>query len=167
MATTDEAYCTEAQVEAITQMGDYTELTTPTEAEVLEFMENRAAMLYALLVEYMGQADAVGPAGYANPIDTSTDAGLALSYALRSLNATGAAYDVLDAAGASTEPARSEKTAELLLEWEGRADILKPLAQAYLGVVGRSETHMTSEITARSVTSKEEEGWPTDGSTEW
>ena len=170
MATTDKAYCTEAQVEAITQVGDYGNSDQPTEAEVLEFMENRAAELYALLVQAIGSTNAPGPSGYANPIDTTTDQGLALFNVLRQYNAIGAAADALEAAGASQSPGRSERVIELLGQWEDRKDAILPLAQAYLGTATAmpTETHISSgEISQRSVTSREEDGWPTDGTTEW
>ncbi len=178
----DNAYCTEADVVAWVQLGDYTTSTIPTEAQVLWFMESRAAELYGKLAEVMGSA-AVGPAGstnYSTEIVTTTDVGFALGRFLRMANAIGAAADALQAAGAGESPARSERVSELLALYEGLRDgttaantvvgmgTLESLAQRYVGYGSKVATHFTTgEITARTITSRTQADYGITDSTEW
>lgn len=158
MATTDKAYCTEAQVGAITGVADYDATTTPTEAEVLEFTENRAAEVYSRLYQFMG-TQTPGPSGYAVSIDTSTDTGLALDFVTRQANAYGAAMDALEAAGASEIPNRSERVADLAALYQKSLDDLRGVAIAYIGTANRSETHVSAgEVTVPSTTAVEQQG---------
>jgi hypothetical protein len=158
MATTDKAYCTEAQVEALTQLGDYTASTTPTEAEVLEFTENRAAEVYAALYQYMGAATP-GPSGYSVTIDTGTDVGLAMDFATRSANAYGAAIDALEAAGAGESPGRSERIVDMAALYQRSLESLRDVAIAYIGTANRSETHVSAgDVTVPTKTAVAQQG---------
>ena len=170
MATTDKAYCAEADVVRWTQYeADFDATSVPTEAQMLQFTEDRSSELYLMLTGLLTTADAVGPSGYAAPLDTSSDKGLALGYVLRQYSAIGSAMDVLQAAGASQSPSRSERVAELFAMWEGRKDALAAAAEAY-SAAGSSDsgTHISSgEITAKSTTSREEDGLRFSGVTEF
>ena len=170
MATTDKAYCAEADIVRWTQYeADFDATSVPTEAQMLLFTEDRSSELYLLLTSLLNTADAVGPSGYAAPLDTSTDRGLALSYVLRQYSAIGASMDCLQAAGAGLTPARSERIAELFAMWEGRKDALAAAAEAFAAAGSSSSaTHISSgEITEKSVTAKEEDGLVFDGSTKF
>jgi hypothetical protein len=165
----DNAYCSEADVVAWAQMGDYTASTTPTETQVLGFMQMRAGELYGVLAKWM--ATPVGPSGasgYATEIDTSTDKGFALNEQLRMANAIGAAMDALQAAGASEAPSRTERVEELSVAYAAIVANLEHLAREYEGNVDAVATHITSgEITQASVTAQEEDGRTFDGSTKF
>jgi len=161
MATTDKAYCTEAQVAAITGIsvsGNYSTTTKPTEAQVLEFMENRAAEVYARLYQFMGTATP-GPSGYSVTIDTGSDPGLAMDFATRNANAIGAAIDALEAAGIGESPSRSERIIDLAALYEQALDRLRDAAIAYIGTANRSETHVSNgDVTVPSATAVDQQG---------
>jgi len=170
MATTDKAYCAEADVVRWSQYEpDFDATSVPTEPQMLLFTEDRSSELYLMLVGVMTTSDAVGPSGYAAPLDTSTDKGLALSYVLRQYSAIGAAMDVLQAAGASTSPARSERVAELFAMWEGRKEALENAAEVYQSAAASgSATHKsTGEITSKAIAPREEDGLTFTGATEF
>jgi hypothetical protein len=129
MAVENDSYCAQADVERWAQVGTFADggsASTPTLAEVLEFMQNRAGDIYSVLAETLGN-DAPGPAAFAKTIDTSTDAGLALDAVCIRANAIGAAADALQAGGAGETPARSERIGELLALYE---DALKSVTRA-------------------------------------
>jgi hypothetical protein len=135
------AYCALADVQAYARMGSYDASTTPTESEVLGFMENRAADLYGVVYDEAGSG-APGPSGYSSAIDTSSDIGYALGRALRMANAMMAAADALEAAGAGESPARSERIGELMGMAEDRIDRIRMLARHYTHTGGRAKTHL-------------------------
>lgn len=166
-ASATNAYCTEADVVAFAQMGDYTTTTTPTEAQVLGFMQMRAAQVYSTLARYMG-ADTPGPSAYSTTIDTSTDAGLALSLATRLANALGAAMDAVEAAGAGEAPSQSTRVQELGTAFEGALSSLRWLALSYVGWANRSSTHIsTGEMSTRTTSSTATEAFVYDEETSW
>lgn len=167
-ATENDSYCAESDVLAVAQyLGDFTTTTTPTEAELLEFQAHRAADLYSIVREVMGTA-APGPASYSVTIDTTTDAGKALDSVLKQYNAIGAAFDALQAAGASEYPGRSERVAELYQMWQDREGPIRRAALMYQGYASRTSTHISSgEITEKSITSREEDGLTFTGETDW
>ena len=165
-ASATNAYCTEADVVSFAQMGDYTGSTTPTETQVLGFMQMRAAQVYGTLCRFLGSA-APGPSAYATTIDTSTDAGLALSLATRLTNALGAAMDAVEAAGAGEEPSQSTRVQELSATYDNAMASLRNLAHAYQGYGSRSSTHVSEgEMSRRSVTTGTE-AFTFDESTSW
>ncbi len=161
MATESDSYCAEADVIARVQfLADFDGSSTPTEAQLLEFMANRAAELYAMLADTMG-ASAYGPASYTTNLSSpSNDSETALLQLLKHFNSLGAAIDVMDALGATEDPARSEKVAEWAAEYATAMDRITPLAKiANSSASSRSFTHISKgEITQKSVTSREEDG---------
>lgn len=167
-AVENDSYCAEADVIAIAQyLTDFTGATVPTETQLLEMMARRAAELYAILADVMGTA-APGPASYSTTLDTTTDAGKALQHVLKQYNAIGAAFDALQAAGATETPARSERLAELYAMWQDKDVAVRQAALMYQGYSSRSSTHIsTGEITEQSVTSREEDGLTFTGETDW
>jgi hypothetical protein len=166
MADAGDSYCATTDVEARTQIGAFGAGTIPTLAQVLDFQAQRAGDLYLILRREMGD-DAVGPANYANSIDgTASDQEKALEFVLIEYNAIGAAFDALEAAGASEEPARSERVAELWAMWQTREVAVSQAAQEFLGDTTRSATHISvGEITEATVTSREEDGLGFNGRT--
>jgi len=134
------AYCSEADVCAWTGVIDYNTATTPTEVQVLGFMQMRAAQLHALMASApngLGSA-APGPEGSANVVSTTTDAGRSLAYLLKMANAIGAAMDAIEASGAGEQPRRSERVSELAAMYSGLvADIMRA-TEIYGVVVGVS-----------------------------
>jgi hypothetical protein len=163
-----DSYCAIEDVERWTQIGAYGAGTKPTSTQVLAFQQGRAAELYGILAETMG-GDAPGPANFSTTVDTSSDAGAALSAVLVMYNAIGAAMDALQAAGAGDTPTRSERIGELFVLWEQRKEALTSAARAYQGRGGtRSATHKTrGEVTSRSVTSREEDDFRFNQDTKW
>lgn len=159
-ATSDDAYCSEADVVAFAQFAsDFTGTTTPTETQVLNFMLMRAAEIYSWLRSVMGDS-APGPTNYATSIDTSTDAGLALSRNCRLANAVAAAMDALEAAGAMDAPARSDRVAELGVMYASLRQTIEDAGRAYVGNRLRAGTvYSIGEVTQESRTSVEEEGF--------
>ncbi len=168
MAVENDSYCAETDVVAKVQyLSDFTGSTVPTEAQVLIFMASRAALLYAELAQTMGSS-APGPAAFSTSIDSSTDIGAALNNALIHYNAVGAALDVFQAAGATTEPSRTERVTELFAQWEEHKEKLEMLARLYLGLTTRTATHESvGEITAATVVSRTEDGLVITGATEF
>ena len=169
MATTNDAYCTEADVVSYVQyLTEFDASSVPTQAQMLDFTENRSAELYTLLVKLMGSDAAVGPSGYSNSLDNSTDAGQALEYVLRQYSAIGAAMDCLQAAGATTTPARTERVAELFAMWSEREQAVAPLAESYISRGTRVASHISiGEISEKSFTHRTEEGLVVDGETKF
>lgn len=90
VATASDAYCSVDDVEGYIQRNRGAD-TKPSENQTLEFMKFRAAEITALISPFF----AVSPASGSNPIDTTTDHGSALSDRCKSLNAQGAAVDVI------------------------------------------------------------------------
>jgi hypothetical protein len=171
MAVENDSYCSEAQVVAYTQyLSDFTGSTTPTEAQLLVFMAQRAGELYALMAETLG-SDAPGPAAYSTTVDTTTDAGKALNVLLQQQNAIGAAMDALSAAGAGEEPGRSERVAELFAMWTEGNKRVATAAKVYQGVApvaSQTATHISvGEITEATTVSREEDGLTFNGETDW
>ena len=166
-AVDSDSYCAEADVVAWAQMGDYSGATTPTETQVLGFMQMRAAEIYGWLREVTG-TNAPGPSAYATSINTGTDAGLALSRVCKMANAIGAAMDALESAGAGEAPSRSDRVAELGVAYASLKPEVQQLGPLYAGVSGRYATHIsTGEITNPSITSREREPLGTTDATEW
>lgn len=150
------AYCSEADVVAFAQMGDYTASTRPTEAQVTGFMSKRAAEVYSILVRWLG-SDAPGPSGYDATINTSGDVGLALSYHCAMANALGAAMDALAAAGAGEESSASDRVQQLGTAYRNALENLKHLAREYAGSSAWSSTHISSgEMTSRTINPRAE-----------
>ena len=168
VATSDNAYCSEADVIAYAQFAtDFTETTLPTEAQVLLYMQSRAGDLYARLTDWLGDT-APGPSGFSTTIDTSSDVGLALSNLLRGINAKGAAIDALQAGGMSDRPARTERAAELMAEYESDLESLEPIAMAYGGeATYASNTVSVGEVSLGTITSREVGDLPLDDRTEF
>ena len=168
MAVENDSYCAEADVIARVQfLSDFTASTVPTEAQLLVFMASRASLLHAVLIDVMG-ASAPGPASYSTVLDTTTDAGKGLNFALIHFNAVGAAIDVFAAAGATNEPSRTERVTELFADWQDHKDVLETWATLYLGYATRTATHISvGEITAATVVSREEDGLSATGNTEF
>lgn len=167
-ATADDAYCSEADVVAYAQTGDYTASTTPTENQVLQFAANRAGQLYLAMREEVGD-DAPSPTSGGNPIDTSTDKGTALANALRLANAKAAAADALQAAGAGDVPAGSERAAALLAEFYEFLIVRIPeQVQAWRGHGYRAATHVSAgEVTPATVTARTSSGLRFSTESQW
>ena len=169
MATSEaDSYCAEADVIAVAQyLTDFDATSTPTEDQLLEFMARRAGELYAILFDVMGTA-APGPASYSVTVDTGSDGGKALDAVLKQQNAIGAAFDALQAAGASETVGRSERVAELWTMWVDGNTALRTTATMYQASTSTSATHISvGEITEKSITSREEDGLTFDGTTQW
>lgn len=167
----DNAYCSEADVAAWTQLAtDFTASTKPTEAQVLTFMETRAAELYSHMTQILGSATP-GPAGstnYTTEIDTTTDKGFALGRLLKMANAVGAAMDTLAASGAGESPGRSERITEFATMYQSLMPGILVAALNYRGYTGRIRTHITSgEITKPSTTAREHTGLAFSDISEW
>lgn len=179
MADVTQAYCSVDDVEELTQVAAYSVTTKPSLADVEGFCRKRASTVYGWVRAVMGSA-AQGPNGYATPIDSSTDAGLALGQACRQANAVGAAIDALEAAGIGDEPEASDRTERLRARFDRAegSDNPSPLEQAVMeaaqAVVGRSErsaTHVSKEMAAASseamLIPSSEPGLTFDSETEW
>ena len=166
MAEAD-SYCAIADTEARAQMGAYGAGTTPTSTQVLSFAEQRTGEIYSWMREVIG-TDAPGPANYSTTIDTGTDAGLALNDVVVMANAIGAAMDALEAAGAGSSPARSERIVELGTAYSNSKDAVQAAAKAYVGYSERAATHHDEgRVTVDTFTSRTQEGFAVDGSTEF
>jgi len=168
-ATDTNAYCSESDVIAHVQMGDYTANTNPTENQVLGFMENRAAALYAVMSDILGD-ETPGPASgdYSVQIGTSPDSTLALSKVLRQANAAGAAADTLQAAGAGEASARSERVVEMEQLYATLVvDYVIPAAKAvFKATTTRAGTHISAgEVSEPSVVSRERAALPFNDTT--
>lgn len=167
VATENDSYCSEADVVAYVQMGDYGAATTPTETQVLGFMAKRASDVYGRLRKVMA-ADAPGPANFSVTIDTSTDAGLALTQAARQANALGAAVDALEAAGAGEGPSRTDRVETLWTVYLAALDELETMARAYVGIASFVSNHVIEgRVTKGTVTSATEQGFTFDGNDRW
>lgn len=166
-AVDSNSYCSEADVVAFVQMGDYTANTTPTETQVLTFMQMRAAEIYGWLREVMGSS-ATGPSAYDTSIDTSTDKGLALSRVCKLANAVGAAMDALEAAGSTEAPARTERVAELGQMYASLKPEVQASSRQYVGSGNIGSTHISiGEVSEESRDSVEEQGFIFDADTSW
>ena len=170
-ATSGDSYCAESDVVAFAQFAsDFSGSTTPTETQVLNFMQLRAAEIYGRLRRVMGSS-ATGPSNYATSISTSSDAGLALSRVCKMANAVGAAMDALEAAGANEAPAQSDRVAELGVLYASFFVDNGPLetaARQYIGSGNLAATHIsTGEVTEKSVSSVEETGLTFDMGTQF
>lgn len=167
-ATASNAYCTEANVASFAQMGDYTANTVPTETQVLNFMEMRAAEVYGRLARVLGSA-APGPTGYDTTIDSTTDKGRAILRTTRLANALGAAMDAVEAAGAGESPSRSERVGELNALYNAALDELAATAKSYLTYSQYARTHYDEgRVSRESISSSStESGLTFDGSTKW
>ena len=167
-ATATDAFCVEADVVAVVQLTpDYTTGTIPTEAEVLQFMKQRAAQVYSWMVEKVG-ASAPGPASFSLSIDTGTDIGSALESACRQANCVGAAADALEASGASSQPARTERINELFADFFAAKDIIQALVEVYAGASFSTATHISDgSITEPTIVSRERPALPFTDATQW
>jgi len=163
-----DSYCGEGDVVALLNMGtDYTASTVPTEAQVLNFMANRAGEIYGWMRDRAGTSTP-GPASYSVTVDTGTDAGKALNYLLIQANAYGAAADTLEASGASSTPARTERVNELYTAYYAMKDAIMSAAEQYVGSTVFVANHLTEgRVTADTWTSRTQDGFTFDGSTEW
>jgi len=163
-----DSYCAEADVIAVVQMGDYTTLTLPTQAQVLEFMAQRAAEIYTWMVAVAGTS-APGPVNYATSIDTGTDAGVALLALCKQTNSHGAASDALEAAGAGDRPARTERITELFNMFYAAKPQIVMLAAQYTGYSNSVSNHYSEgSVTSATLTSRTEAtSFPFDTDTTW
>ena len=163
-----DSYCGEGDVCALLNMAtDYTAATTPTEAQVLNFMANRAGEIYGWMRERAGSSTP-GPASYSVTVDTSTDAGTALNYLLIQANAFGAAADALESSGATQSPSRTERFNELIASYYGMKEAIQAAAVQYVGSTVFVANHLTEgRVTADTWTSRTQDGFTFDGSTEW
>ena len=142
-AVATDAFCSEADLIGVVQLTpDYTSGTTPTEVEVLQFMKQRAAQVYAWMVEVVGTS-APGPVSFSTSIDTSTDRGSALESVCRQANCIGAGADALEASGAATQPARSERIAELMADFFATKETIQSLVMVYVGSSFSTSTHIS------------------------
>jgi len=160
MAVEADSYCSEENVAAVTGVGatGYTATTTPTEAQLLVFMANRAGEVYAALYQHMGTLTP-GPAAYDVTIDNSTDPGKALEAVTRQANTYGAAIDALEAAGAGEVPNRTERVADMAALYQKALDDLRDAALGYIGTDNRSETHVSAgDVIVPSRTAVDQQG---------
>ena len=165
----NDSYCGEGDVVALLQMGtDYTSGTIPTEAQVLNFMGNRAGEIYGWMRAIVGSS-APGPASYSTTLDTGTDAGKALQYLLVQTNAYGAAFDALEAAGATSTPARTERAAELFAMYYDSKAQIEMLVSEYTGYANSVSNHFSEgSVTSATLTArKNETSFPFDTDTTW
>lgn len=166
-ATEDKSYATEADVVAYAQTGDYTASTVPTQAQVLGFLEQRSARVYARLALLMGSS-ATGPSGYSTTIDNSTDPGLALERATRRAAALGAAADALRASGAGDTPQQTSRADDLETLFNAALDDLQEPALQYIGHPTRSATHISAgDSTVPTTTVIDQQGAVFDHTTDF
>lgn len=160
------AFCSEADVIAIVQAGEYSATTSPTENEVLGFMQRRASELVSAMGHVM-QDSVVYPA----TIDETTNAGATLGRHLRMANSVGAAMDAIEAGGFTETPARSERVSELAELYGVLLSQLEDpngVSRLYLGYSGRTGTHLASgEVTTGTITSTEAPGVYITTKTDW
>src|SRR3990172_2888343 len=112
----ENSYCTVAEVEARAQVGAYGASTVPTLTQVGAFMDQRTGEVYGWMAEVSGDA-APGPTAatdYQVKLSVTSGAGYALGRTLALAVALASAADALQAAGAASEPAMSERVVELL-----------------------------------------------------
>ncbi len=167
MAAAADSYTLTAQVEQVLQLGAYGAGTAPTVTEVVQFMADRAGVIYARLRAIMGSA-ATGPPNYSTSINTSTDAGVALASVTNRANYYGAAIDVLIAAGAASGPSPSQRVEELNGLWNQALEELEPAARAYITYASLSETHISAgAVLVRSETATYQQGLVVDSDTEF
>ncbi len=153
-------------MDSFAQLGDFTGSTTPTETEVLTFMEMRSAEVYSWLDEVVETAP--GPSGYDTTIDNTKDTGRALERVCREASAVGAAMDALEAAGATDRPARTERVAELGEMYASLKPTVQQAGINYAGTAARTATHIsTGEITEPTIVSREREVLPFNETTKW
>ena len=171
MAADAGSYCNEAEVISYAQMGQYADggsATVPTQTQVLQFQVDRAAEMYGWMVDVVGSSAPAPITDYSTTIDTSTDVGLALSRLLRQGNAKAAAADALEAAGSTQVPARSERVAELLVDFYALKDTVEILVESYLASSTLAANHFTEgRVTADTIVTRTQEGLTFDGDTEW
>jgi len=167
MAVEGDSYCATADVVALVQLGAYGAGTVPTAAQGLEFQQDRAMEIYSWMVEALGTS-APGPAAFNTTIDTGTDAGVALDALCKQANAQGAAADSLEAAGASSTPARTERVTELLTMFFASKDGIQAVAKLYDGGADTAKNAFTEgRVTTETITSHTEDGFEFDGETVW
>ncbi len=167
-AVATDAYCSEADVVGVVQITpDYTSGTTPTETEVLQFMKQRAAQVYAWMAEKAGTS-APGPVSFTTSIDTSTDIGSVLESVCRQANCVGAGADALEASGATSTPGRTERLNELFADFFATKDTIQALVEVYIGTGKYVSNHFTEgSITSASIQSRVEDRFTFDGETQW
>ncbi len=170
MAVEGDSYCAASDVEALVQLGAYADggsATTPTLAQVLEFQAQNAATIYSWMVVALGKA-APGPASANVTIDTSSDAGAMLDRLCVKANAYAAASDALEAAGASSTPARTERVNDLWAMFLGSKDGIQAVAKLYDGGADTAKNAFTEgRVTPETITSHTEDGFEFDGETVW
>ncbi len=167
-AVATDAFCSEADVVGVVQLTpDYTSGTTPTEVQVLQYMKQRAAQVYAWMAEKVGTS-APGPASFSTSIDTSTDIGSALESVCRQANCVGAGADALEASGATSTPARTERLNELFADFFATKDTIQALVEVYIGTGAFVSNHFTEgSITSATVQPRTEDTFTFDGETQW
>ena len=163
-----DSYCSIDDVVAIVQyLSAFSASTTPTEAETLNFMSRRTAILYSEIRTVLGTSTP-GPSSYQTTFSGSEDSEVALERVLIHFNAIGAAIDVLESASAGETPGRSERISELYTMWNDRSGEIRAAAMMYVVASTRSATHISvGEISEASTTSREEEGLTFNGTTTW
>ncbi len=167
-AVATDAYCSEADVVGVVQLTpDYTSGTTPTETEVLQFMKQRAAQVYAWMAE-VSDTSAPGPASFSTSIDTSTDVGSALESVCRQANCVAAGADALEASGATSTPARTERLNELFADFFATKDTIQALAKVYVGASFSTATHISDgSITEPTIINRTRPYLPFTDTTQW
>jgi hypothetical protein len=113
MADGENGYCSLADVQAITAK-TYGAATTPTNAQVNVFVDQRGAEIYSVLRGIIGST-APGPSGsdYDTQLGTANDLERSLTRVTRLANQIGSAADALEAAAIGETPNRSERVEEL------------------------------------------------------
>lgn len=143
------AFCAETDVERWTQL-TFDGTSKPTSTEVAGFAQARASEMRSILA---AGGWAISPAAVVS--------GSIEQDSLREANAIGAAADTLLAKFMDTEPAKTEKAASLLGEYDTRMKRLLDYAKKVLGTL-QIRTPMTSgELTLRSETPIEDAGLST------
>ena len=167
MAVENDSYCATAEVVALVQLGAYGAGTAPTAAQGLEFQARRSGEVYGWMVAKVG-ALAPGPAAFSVTIDTGTDAGLALSALVIQANAFGAAADSLEAAGASSTPAKSERVTELLTSFYAMKESVEDSVEQYAGASFSTATHISDgSITEPAIVNRTRPVLPFTDATQW
>jgi len=173
------AYCAETEVEAYTQQA-HTATSQPTSTEVATFATGRSATVLGWIRDEIGDDSDTYPIGYPNAgvtgIDVTAAAGQHLDLAVRQASAKGAAVDAMESSMAGQEPSASDRVERLRIEFDGETEeqmsqlekSVRLAARAFAGQdADRTETHLTSEMTPATVTTRQETGLLVTDETEW
>ncbi len=166
----NDSYCSELDVIALVQTtgaAGYDGTTVPTEVQVLGYMARRTGEIYGWMAAKVGTL-APGPAAYSVTVDTGTDAGLALNALLIQANAFGASADTLEASGASSQPAKSERVTELLTSFYAMKETIEASIEQYAGASFATSTHISDgSITEPPIVNRTRPELPFTDVTEW